>query len=351
MPNDAALRILICRMSSLGDTVLTMPVACALREEFPNAHLTWVVEKQAASMIREHRALNEVIQLDPDWFKSLKGLLNAGRILRPHKFDIMIDCEGTTRSGLLGWLTAIPQRIGFSSPHSSLLNRVFNNEQVTPVFDHLTDRSLELLIPLGIHSPKVRWHLPIPPTSRTWARSWRRNIPNPKMAILDPGPVRTWKHWNAEIFAKVSCHLRESYQYRSIVSWNTETDREFANQVVKHSRGSASLAPHTDLKHLAALLELSDLFISGAIEPLHVSVALGTSTINLRGATTDRTCSTYRQVTLQSGDDHETRPFTGQRNPRSTTSRSIRTSHSVTFERVCDAIAEIESKQRLLRAG
>ena len=350
MSNDAALRILICRMSSLGDTVLTMPVACALREEFPNAHLTWVVEKQAASMIREHRALNEVIQLDTDWSKSFKGLRRAGQTLRQHNFDLMIDCEGTNRSGLLGWLTAIPKRFGFSGPHSSLLNRVFTNEQVTPVFDHLTDRSLELLIPLGIHSPKVRWHLPIPPSARTWARTWRRNSPHPKMAILDPGTSRISKHWDAENFARVSCHLRDAYQYQSIVCWTTETDLEFANQIVKHSRGSASLAPHTDLKHLSALIELSDLFISGALEPLHISVAIGTSTINLHGTTSDRNCSMYRQVTLQSGDDHDAFQIAGRGNPRSTRNRSILKPHVVTFEQVCNAIAEIESKQRLLRA-
>ena len=149
MSNDTAPRILISRMSSLGDTVLTMPIACALREEFPNAHLAWVVEKESASIIREHSALDEVIQLDSGWSKSIKEMRETARTIRTRAFDVMIDCEGTSRTALLGWLAAVPKRIGFSGPHGSLLNRILNTEQVTPVFDHLTDRSLELLIPMG----------------------------------------------------------------------------------------------------------------------------------------------------------------------------------------------------------
>ncbi len=348
MSNDPAPRILISRMSSLGDTVLTMPIACALREEFPNAHLAWVVEKESASIIREHSALDEVIQLDSGWSKSIKAMRETARILRTRAFDVLIDCEGTSRTALLGWLAAVPQRIGFSGPHSSLLNRILNTEQVTPVFDHLTDRALELLIPMGIHSPRVRWHLPIPSTARAWARTWRRNIPNPKIAILDPGAPQTPKLWDAANFARVLRHLHDVYHYRCIICWDTQSERDFANEIVEHSRGSASLTPHTDLQHLAALLELSDLFLSGDIEPLHVSVAVGTPTINLHTTSTARTCSTYRQLTLQSG---KVRRDKSQRNrdPKSNHHSTARC--DITFERVCDAVAEIESKQRLLRSA
>ncbi len=351
MSNEAAPRILICRMSSLGDTVLTMPIACALREHFPQAHLVWVVEENSAALIRHHRALDDVIQLKDRWSVSLSSIRTTARMLRTHRFDVMVDCEGTARAALLGWLAAIRQRIGFSKRHSTLLNRCFNNEQVTPVFDHLTDRSLELLIPLGIHSPKVRWHLPIPATARVWATSWIRNSPIPKLAILNPGNELNSKRWDPRNFAKLACHLRAAYHYRSIIYWSTEEERAFGNRIVEQSHNSASLAPHTDLQHLAALLEQSDLFVSGAIEPLHVSVALGTPTINLHAATTDRNCDTYRQLTLQSGSDEESSHHASGPGHRSGRKRKRPTPHAITFERVCDAVAEIDSKQRLLRAS
>ncbi len=351
MPNETVPRILICQTSSLGDTVLTMPMACALRDHFPEAHLAWLAEKNATSLIREHRALNEVIQLEVGWSASLSRLRATAKRIRNQNFDVMIDCEGTTRSGRIGWLAGIEQRIGFSKPHSNVLNRWFNNQQVTSVFDHLTDRSLELLIPLGIHSPRVRWHLPISASARSWATSWHRNSTNPTLAILDPGNGLKSKHWNTTNFAKLALHLRSAYHYRSIICWNTEVEREYANQIVEKSRGAASLAPHTDLQHLAALLEQSRLFVSGNIETLHVSVALGTPTINLHAATSARKSDTYRQVTLQSGCDDESSHHLNGLSHRSGSKRKRPNSRAITFERVCDAVAEIESKQRLLRAS
>ncbi len=351
MSKNAAPRILICRMSSLGDTVQTMPIACALREAFPSSHLAWVVEKSCSSIIREHPALSTVIPLDTGWSKSPTGIRDAVRMIKAEGFDVLIDCEGTICSGLLGWLTAIPKRIGFTGSHASVFNRMLTTERIAPVFDHLTDRSLELLIPIGIHSPRVRWHLPIPAKARSWATRWRRNIPNPKIAMLDPGVALMSEHWDARNFARIACHLRDAYQYRCIICWSSNAEREFANRIVEHSRGSASLAPHTDLQHLAALLELSDLFISGDTEPLHVSVALGTPTINLHPAATPKNSRMYRQLTLQSGVVSAITEHPGKSEGRSTRSRKSVPAHAVSYARVCDAVAEIETKQRLLRAG
>ena len=351
MSNDAAPRILICRMGTLGDTVLTMPIACALREEFPDAHLTWLVEKKSGSLIREHRTLDHVLQLEAGWSDSWSSIRQTARMIRSHDFDVMIDCEGTTLTGFLGWHASIPQRIGFARPHSSFLNRCFNNEQITSVFDHLTDRSLELLIPLGIHSPRVRWHLPIPAAARTWARSWTRQSPTPKLALLSPGSDLSSEHWDATNFAKLACHLRTTYRYRCLLCWKTDAERSFANRIVEQAHNSASLAPHTDLPHLAALLEQSDLFISGDLEPLHVSVAVGTPTINLHATATSRSCGTYRQLTLQSHNDHDAARHASDIKPHSPLSRKKIISHAITFERVCEAVSEIETKQRLLRAS
>lgn len=351
MSKNAAPRILICRMSSLGDTVLTMPIACALREAFPTAHLAWLVEKGCSSIIREHPALNHVIPLASGWSKSPTGIRDTVGMIKAEGFDVLIDCEGTICSGLLGWLTAIPKRIGFAGSHARLFNRMLTTERVAPVFDHLTDRSLELLIPMGIHSPRVRWQLPIPAKARAWATCWRRNIPNPKMAILDPGVALTSKHWGAENFARIACHLRDTYQYRSIICWTSDAEREFAGRIVEHSRDSASMAPHTDLQHLAALLELSNLFISGDTEPLHVSVALGTPTINLHAAATPKNSRTYRQLTLQSGIVTGSGEHPRGSGVRPTLSQNRVHTHAVSFERVCEAVAEIETNQRLLRAS
>ena len=172
MSTESSPRILISRMSAIGDTILTMPVACALRQHFPNAFLAWVVEKKAAPMIRKHPAMDRVIELERGWFTSPRGIRSARHLLREHRFDVSIDCQGLTKSALAGWLSGAAQRIGYAGKHGGELSRVLNNTLVKPVFSHLTDRSLELLIPLGVTAPKVKWRMPIPETARNWSLRW-----------------------------------------------------------------------------------------------------------------------------------------------------------------------------------
>lgn len=343
MLNHAAPRILISRMSAIGDAILTLPVACALREEFPEAYLAWVVEKKAAPMVRNHQALDEVIELERGWFTSLRGLREARRVLQSHRFDISIDCQGMNKSALAGWLSGASQRIGYAGPRGRELSRLLNNDLVRPVFNHLTDRSLELLIPVGIHSPQVRWQLPITKSARSWAARWRRNIASSKLAILNPGGTWNSKLWETDRFGAVARHLQDTYQYRSVVIWGTDKEREMANEIVSSSGGSATLAPDTDLHHLAALLETSDLFISGDTGPLHMAVAVGTATIGLYGATRPGDSGPYRQPALQ-----EAYESGSSKHRRRATNRAMR---AITVDHVCDAIAEIESQRGLRNAA
>lgn len=342
MAQDATPRILISRMSAIGDAILTLPVACALRDHFPKAYIGWVVEKKAAPMIRNHRALDQVIEFERGWFTSLRGIRNAREQLLPHEFEIAIDCQGLTKSALAGKLSGAEQRIGFGGSHGGELSRILNNTLVKPVFTHVTDRSLELLIPLGVHSPKVRWKLPIPPEAQSWASSWRNQIPSESLAILNPGATWASKLWEVDRFAATARYLQDRYNYRSVVVWGSEDEQKMADEIVRLSNESATIAPATDLHHLAALIETADLFISADTGPLHLAVAVGTSTIGLYGSTRPGDSGPYGQVAIQKAYESGTR-----RHRRSADNSAMR---QISVEDVCASIDELESKRQLLKS-
>ena len=75
-------RILIVRLSAIGDVIQTMPVACALRERFPDAFLAWAVEERAAELLRGHESLDELIPIPRGWMKSPKPVWRLRRLLR-----------------------------------------------------------------------------------------------------------------------------------------------------------------------------------------------------------------------------------------------------------------------------
>ncbi|MGI9472525.1 MAG: glycosyltransferase family 9 protein [Rubripirellula sp.] len=330
-------------MSAIGDAILTLPVACAIREHFPNAYIAWVVEKKAAPMVRNHQVLDQVIEFERGWFTSPRRIRAAREELRTHRFDISIDCQGLTKSAMAGWLSGAPKRIGYAGSRGGELSRLLNNTLVNPVFKHITDRSLELLIPLDVHSPKVRWQLPIPPSATSWAARWRRTIPSKRLAVLNPGGTWDSKLWEPDRFAAVARYLQERYGYRSVAVWGTPKERAMSEKIVSLSEGAATLAPDTDLQHLAALLDTADLFISGDTGPLHMAVAVGTSTIGLYGSTRPGDSGPYGQIALQ--ESYESGSSRHRRSADNTAMRAI------TIDHVCRAIDGIESNRRLMNVA
>ncbi len=328
-------RILISRMSAIGDAILTLPVACCLRGHFPDAYIGWVIEKKSAPMVRGHRDIDSVIELERGWFTSPKGILNARSILREHRFDISIDCQGNSKSALAGKLAGAKQRIGFAGKHAMELSGFFNNEKVTPVFHHVTDRSLELLTPLGIHHPDVRWDLPLEPSDRKWATSYRNSIRAPHVAILNPGGTWPSKLWEADRFASTARYLADRYGYHSLVVWGSFEERLMAEEIVELSGKTATLAPDTSLKTLAALIETGDLFISGDTGPLHMAVALKTRTIGLYGATRPGDSGPYNEVALQLQYESGSR-----RHRRKADNRAMK---AIGVEHVCAVIDEMHA--------
>lgn len=285
MPIHPSPRILISRMSAIGDAILTLPVACALRDAYPNAFLAWVVEKKAASMVRGHKALDAVIELQRGWFSSPRGILAARRQLRPLGIETALDCQGNTKSALACRLSGAPRRIGYAGWHGGELSRVMNNLLVAVDKPHLTDRSLGLLRPLGIDAPRVRWDLPLSDAARAWAAQWRSTVHAQRIAVINPGGTWNSKLWELDRFAEVACHLQEAHQMQSIVVWGGAMEHQMAVEICEASAGAAVPAPATDLPQLAALIAEADLFISGDTGPLHMAVAVGTPAVGLYGAT------------------------------------------------------------------
>lgn len=334
--SSAPLRILISRTSGIGNAILTLPVACCLRDHFPDAYIGWVVESEAAPIVRGHESIDHVTELPRRWFKSLSGIRVVRQRLLEQRFDIAIDCQGDTRSALAGYLSGAARRIGYSGKHSMGLSGWLNNEPVAPVFHHVADRALELLTPLGIHHPAVRWALPINVQDQKWADAYRGQMNASRVAILNPGGSWPSKLWESDRFSSTARYLADRYGYHSLVIWGTFEERLMAEQIVELSEGTASLAPDTSLATLAALIRSCDLFVSGDTGPLHMAVAVGTRTIGLYGATRPKDSGPYDQVALQMDCESGSR-----RRRRTANNRAMR---AIGVEHVCAVIDDLHSR-------
>ncbi len=281
---DPGPRILIVRLSAIGDVIHGMPAVCALRRRFPDACLTWVVETTAASLLQGHDALDELIVLPRGWLKSPATVWRLRRQLRGLRFDTAIDLQGLTKSAVVSWICGARRRIGLGRPWGRELSRWLNTELVDTMAEHAVDRTLELLGPLGIESPEVQFQVPEDDEDRASAEEIiRRADVQQGFAIISSGAGWPSKVWPKDRYAAVAAYLGRTHGLPTLVVAAGTEERKATGPIVAGSDGYAQLAPRTTLRELAALSRRCRLFIGSDTGPLHLAAAVGTPCVGLYG--------------------------------------------------------------------
>jgi len=204
--------------------------------------------------------------------------------LRRLRFDVAIDVQGLTKSAVAAWLSGAKQRIGFGDEKGRELSPWLNNELVDTSARHIIDCNLQLLLPLGIDRPKVRFE--IPERARDGGRAEEMIEAAGQshgFAIVNPGAGWPSKLWPPERYAAVARHLAENQGLPSLVVWAGPQEQEWARRIAADSEGAAKLAPSTSLLELAALARRARLFVGSDTGPLHLAAAVGTPSVGLFG--------------------------------------------------------------------
>ncbi len=287
-------RILITRLSAIGDCILTMPLAVALRQAFPNALLAWAVEGVAGTMIEPHPAVDLALRLPRQFTRSAAALWQLRQRLLALHFDVAIDPQSLTKSALVAWLSGARRRIGFARPVGRELAPWLHTELVTSRRTHVVDRYLELLQPLGTAASSVRFDFPRLESSDTamGAALQKLQLDRP-FAVLNPGAGWESKRWPAERFAEVARQLDRAWNLASVVVWAGPQEQAWAEQIAGLAPNAALVAPSTTLLELAALLRQAVLFVGSDTGPLHMAAAVGTPCIGIYGPTRPQDCGPY----------------------------------------------------------
>ncbi len=285
MPSvEPTARILIVRLSAIGDVMHALPMINALRDALPQAFLAWAVEGRTADLLRSHRALDELIVLPRRWLRSPRTVLDLRHKLRALEFDVTIDAQGLSKSAIAAWLSGARRRIGLGGRDGREISTWLNNEWVVPRRSHIVERNLELLAPLGVNVSSVRFDLEDSAVDRLVAIKLLEAARLPeRFAMINPGAGWPSKLWPADRYAGVARYLGQQRSLRTLVVWAGAQERAWAEQIVSESAGCAVLAPQTSLTELAAVARRATIFVSSDSGPLHVAAAVGTPCVGLFG--------------------------------------------------------------------
>jgi heptosyltransferase-1 len=286
-------KILIVRLSALGDIVHALPVLAALRASHPNAQIDWLVEENYASILliavglRRRvivRARSSAVTDDAVSFGGTLGYLKAVSYLRAQRYDVALDLQGLIKSAVWARASGAARVIGFDraglrEPQAAALY----TETARPTGQHVIHKNLSLLTAIGIDTSAVE--LPLMPKASADTIAAIDTAGGPlRYIVLNPGAAWPNKRWPPERFGALAAALYGETGLRSLITWGP-AERELADAVVRGSNDAATAAPATSVSDLAVLMRDAALVVSGDTGPLHIAAAMGTPLVGLYGPT------------------------------------------------------------------
>jgi len=291
-------RVLLIRLGAVGDVLRTLPALHLIRSTYPTVHVAWLVEDLSHDLLCGHPEIDEVLRFPRRELRDaatrprlLAGLIAAFvRDLRRRRFSVVLDFQGSFKSGLLALLSAAPRRVGFAPGHSRELSFALTNDWVRPRGRRLNrvERNLLLAEAVGARGDTIEVILPERPEEGRVAEEMLSGL-NPggsPVVILSPGTSRRQrgKRWPAEHFSRLAALMAPSFGVVPLVAWGPG-EEALARAVVAGSGGHAVVAPPTSLRLLAAVLRRSALFIGADTGPMHLAWSVGCPVLALFGPT------------------------------------------------------------------
>jgi heptosyltransferase-1 len=280
-------RFLIVRLGSLGDVVHGIPVAAALRHEFPTSRIDWLVDPRYVELLNLVVGLDRRIGVDPRAIRhrtTRRRFRETLRELRETAYDAAIDLQGLLKSAMLARSIRAGRTIGFPRKHlREPLARLFYTDAPDPGdATHVIYKNLALLAPLQVTDRRVRFPLEIPRT--VTSEQIINRFEGRDYALINPGAAWPNKRWPPARFGAVATAIAREFGWRSLVLWGPG-EQEIAHEVVAESSGAADISPPTTISDLVGVARRARLMVSGDTGPLHIAAAVDTPIVALYGPT------------------------------------------------------------------
>jgi len=281
--------LLIIKLSSLGDVILSTPAIREIRRKFPCHKISFLVGEESKDVLIKCPYIDELLVADvKNRDKGLRGLLGIARILRKKNFDLVIDLQNNRLSHILSCLSLSLNRYGYDNKKLGfLLNHRIKDDKIRigPV-----DHQFRVLKLLGIDL--MDKHLELWPSKAE--EDYANNLldsqwlsDEQKIIGINIGASKRWvtKCWPKEHIARLCDEL--GLRNMRVVITGTEEDSPEANMLVGSVRNTKIInaCGKTTVNQLAALIKRCAVYISADSSPLHIAAAVNTPAVALFGPT------------------------------------------------------------------
>lgn len=298
------MNILIIRLSSLGDVVLSCMAANAVKQNNPKNHIALVTKEQFSGISKLCPSFDEVLTLHaPYGIRELKKLVNE---IKKQSWDFVIDLHSNPRSSLISKLSGAKEiiryhkragkrrllvaksklkRIAGISSKSDKLQVLTAVQFIAKNNWHVADAYLETLNKLGIEAKKEVPFLNLPRKNCLAGQINNVKKEPQKEMIIGFHPAGRWftKRWPVDYYIELGKTLKQKYRAK-IQIFGDEADHETAQKLAEALNGE-NLAGKTSIYELACELNKCKLLVCGDTGPMHIALGLGIPVIAIFGPT------------------------------------------------------------------
>jgi len=340
-------KILIVKPSSLGDVVRCMPILHFLRERYPKARISWLVQNEYADILRAEKELDEIIEFDRKYFGKIayypKATWDFCRFLgnlRQKQFDLVLDLQGLFRSGFLSLITGSGVRLGFADSREWATLFYSHKISVPAQKEHVVESYGRTIQPLrapdqpikaeglkigsgNLHNKKqpeeLCFKLTIEPESQSRAREMLQQAgvtEGDKYMVILAGGTEAAKRWDPGRFATLADKVHNCYDMRTILlgagkceeaigeeiapavrrEKQTRSSEQGSNEALTNKGVIINLVGQTSLQEMTAILKEAALVVGNDSGPLHVAAALSVPLVGLYGPTDPAVVGPYGQL-------------------------------------------------------
>lgn len=267
-------RILVVKLSALGDLFHAMPVVHRLREHF-DCPVDWVTQPEYADLVVCHRDVDRVLCFPR---KGSPGdLIRFRRELRARRYDLAVDLQGLAKSGLVLGMANAERKLAPSRPRELAGRFAHEVPEAGAPTPHAMDRLFDTLRHLGIDPEPVEYPLDFPKVDPLPGRG-------PRLALA---PRSRWpgKDWPAKKFVQLVEKLRLERRLDVLILGgpaDSEAGAELCAEIGDRCWNLCGVHP---LSHLGGVLKQVDCLVCNDSGPMHFAAAVGTPLVALFGPT------------------------------------------------------------------
>lgn len=290
------MRILIIKVSAIGDVVHTLPSLFYLKQSVPNSKISWIVQEKISPLLKDQDFIENLLVIpNRFWkFKNIPKTLSVIKQARKYKWDAILDFQGLTKTSLLINLLR-GKKFGFDWESAKEgPTTLFTKHHVKPVYKNIVQKNLALASLVAsslnknlqycpsIEEIKKEFHLSIPEDKQETVDSFLNT--DEKFVVFSPNTTWDSKHWPTINWQRLLLKINNKAK-AFIIGRNFGEQAKELCEYIEGNKLDIKIVPDWDLLTIAYLIKKSELLVAPDTGILHLGDFIGTKTIGIFGPT------------------------------------------------------------------